>query len=272
MKRIISLVLLLSLCLCSCLVKKVEETPDAELIYVSEPIEELRYTVAFRETDADLAYAFDYVLGEVLADGTAAKLSKVHIGEDMTDSEPLTDKIRKKNDGSVERVEEAGKLVIGYNKQNAPLAWIDASQKAVGFEPELAKEIGRRMGITVEFKVLDWSRAEGNLESGEVDALMSAFVFTEERAERFNLTRTYLSSSMVLISRKEEPAENLSDLTNEKIAVSKGSYQEAYLTENGFTPTPYSTTTNAYEKVKGKSCAALLADKAYVYYLESGHR
>lgn len=264
--------LLLSLCLCSCLVKKEEETPDAELIHVSEPIEELRYTVAFREADADLAYTFDYILGEVLSDGTAAKLCQVHIGKDMTDKEPLTDKIRKKNDGSVERVEEAGKLVIGYNKQNPPLSWIDASQKAVGFEPELAREIGRRMGITVEFKVLDWSRAENNLESGEVDALMSAFVFSEERAERFNLTRTYLTSAMVLVSRKETPVDSISSLTNKKIAVNKGSYQEAYLTENGFTPASYSSITNAYEKVKNKSCAALLADMTYVNYLESGHR
>ena len=128
------------------------------------------------------------------------------------------------------------------------------------------------MGITVEFKVLDWSRAEINLESGEVDALMSAFVYTDERAERFNLTRTYFTAPLVIISKKDKPIDSLSELTEKKVSVSKGSYAEAFITDSGVTIVPYASVTNAYERLKNDTCVAMVADGTYVSYLESGHK
>lgn len=266
MKRILSLFLILTtLFLFSC--RKADETSEPD-IYVSDPIAEISYTVAFRKEDAKLAAEFDRILGEVIEDGTASRLCEVHMGADYVSKDPIPSNVGKADDDSLKRVREAGKIVIGYHKQHQPMIWIDASDKAVGFDAELAYEIGRRMGLTVEFKILEWQRADTSLESGAVDAVLSAYEYTTERAERFNLTRTYLDTSLVLISKATEPYDSISELTEKKVCVCQGTYAESLLADSGAEVLTFSSNVNAYEKIKNKSCVALLANKAFASYLE----
>ncbi|MBQ8696091.1 MAG: transporter substrate-binding domain-containing protein [Clostridia bacterium] len=268
MKRIISLLLILTLCLCSCLVKQEEkETP---VLHVSEPIEQVSYVIAFSREDIRLAEEFDRILGEVMADGTARELCETHLGKDLTPDEPISANIAHGEDDSLARVREAGKLVIGYHKQNPPFSWVDSSNKAVGFDAELAREVCRRMGLAVEFEIIEWTRAEYAAEGETIDAVLS-MEYTEERAKRFNLTRTYLDSSIVLLSHEANAYDSLSELTEKKVGVTEGSYAEGLITDGGITVMPYSATEKAYEQMKAKRIDAILADSTFVEYQKKGY-
>lgn len=269
MKRIISLLMTLTLCLCACMTK--DDSQEKPKIHVSEPVEQLMYAVGFNKDDCELATEFDRVLGEVMADGTASMLCETHMQADLICKDPVPANIRRDDDGSLARVREEGKIVIGFHKQNQPMSWIDASDTAVGFDTELAREIGRRMGLEIEFEVVDRKRTETALENREVDAVFSAFEYTEDRADRFNLTRTYFTTSMVIVSPEDAPVDSVSGLTEKNICVAEGTYAEQYAATVNAEVLSCSYNTNAYSRLKDGKCAAILVDEPYVLYLEQGH-
>lgn len=260
--------IVLAFCLVSCLVKE-EEKRTVEL-HVSEPIAQVSYAVAFNRADIRLAEEFDKVLGEVLADGTAGKLSEVHFGKDMTPKEPISASIARGEDDSLDRVREAGKLVVGYQKQNPPQSWIDSAGKAVGFDSELIKEVGRRMGLPVEFVIIEWGRADAATESDTMDAVIS-MEYTSERAKNLNLTRTYLDSSIVIISREDTPYNTIDELFEKTVGVCDSAYLNALTADSGAKIKNYSSTVNAYQQLRARRADAIIADSKFVDYQKNGY-
>ncbi len=270
MKRTISLLLILTLCLCACIAK--DDATEEPKIHVSEPIEQVMYTVGFHKKDCELAAEFDRILGEVMEDGTASMLCETHMKEDLICKEPIPANILRDDDGSLARVREAGKIIIGFHKQSQPMTWIDASDTTVGFDAELAREIGRRMGLAIEFKVIDRKRTDIALENREVDAVFSAFEYSDERADKFNLTRTYFTTSLVIVSPEDAPIDAVSALTEKKISVAEYTFAERYATTVNADVFTCSYNTNAYSRLKDNKCAAIIVDMPYALYLKQGHK
>ena len=63
------------------------------------------------------------------------------------------------------------KIVIGLDDNFPPMGFRDDSGNIVGFDIDLATEAGKRMGIPVEFKPIDWDSKEAALKSKQVDML-----------------------------------------------------------------------------------------------------
>ena len=54
-------------------------------------------------------------------------------------------------DLSVERVQKKGELVVGLDDTFAPMGFRDEKGEIIGFDIDLAKEVGKRMGVKVKF-------------------------------------------------------------------------------------------------------------------------
>ena len=52
------------------------------------------------------------------------------------------------------------KVVVGLDDNFPPMGFRDESGELTGFDIELAKEVGKRTGIEMEFKGIDWSTKE----------------------------------------------------------------------------------------------------------------
>ena len=63
------------------------------------------------------------------------------------------------------------KVVVGLDDNFPPMGFRDASNQIVGFDIDMAKEASKRLGIEVEFKPIDWSAKEAELNGKRVDVL-----------------------------------------------------------------------------------------------------
>ena len=90
-------------------------------------------------------------------------------------------------------------LKVGISTGYPPVAFKD-NGKIVGIEPDLAKSIGDITGMTVKLVEIPWDQLEKSLNMGKIDVIMSGVSVTEERKNRVDFTRPYMTvGQMVLI-------------------------------------------------------------------------
>lgn len=92
------------------------------------------------------------------------------------------------------KVLESGKFVIGTSPDFAPMEFKDVSSgqtEYVGSDMEFAKYIAEALGVELEIKPMEFSAIQQAVQSGTVDAGISGFAYTEERAESYGVSDLY---------------------------------------------------------------------------------
>ena len=81
------------------------------------------------------------------------------------------------------RVKGAGVLRVGTETAFAPFDFIDAGQH-VGLNVDLFEEVGRDMGLKVQWVALPWEGVLPGLEAGKFDLVAGPATITKARQER----------------------------------------------------------------------------------------
>lgn len=139
-------------------------------------------------------------------------------------------------DNSSKNVQDKGTLVVALSPEYAPFEFrklVDGKDTIVGADIELAKEIGKEIGVEVEFSAMSFDNVLNSVQNGKVDLAISGISATEERAKVFDFSIPYYTSTNKLIINKvnETLFTNISTLESGKIGVQKGSIQEKIATE-----------------------------------------
>jgi polar amino acid transport system substrate-binding protein len=131
------------------------------------------------------------------------------------------------NDDSLERVKKAGKITIGLDDAYPPMAFRDDDNKLIGYDIDLSSEIGKRLGLEVEWIPSDWSGVILALSSGKFDLLMSGLSMTEERAKQIDFSPAYILQGQVVIVKEDEDSINTEeDLKGKVVGTQLGSTGE----------------------------------------------
>ncbi len=107
-------------------------------------------------------------------------------------------------DDGLQRVRNRGVLRIATDATYPPFEYMEKG-KVVGFDQEIGDEIGREMGVPVEYVSMEWSGVFASLETGQCDLVMSGVTITEPRKKGNAFTRPYFLSGQVLARRKDKP-------------------------------------------------------------------
>jgi polar amino acid transport system substrate-binding protein len=130
-------------------------------------------------------------------------------------------------DGSLERVKNAGKITIGLDDAYPPMSFRDDDNKLIGYDIDLSSEIGKRLGVEVEWIPSDWSGVILALTSGKFDLLMSGLSMTEERAKQIDFSPAYIMQGQVVIVKEGENSINTKeDLKGKIVGTQLGSTGE----------------------------------------------
>ena len=126
------------------------------------------------------------------------------------------------------------KIVIGIDDDFAPISFHDEQDKLVGFDIDLAIETGRRMGIDIEFKPIDWSKKKEELLAGRIDAIWNGLDITPERKEYMIFSKPYMDDRQILLARKDSDFKIYSeyDLAGKVIGLQAGSNSNDYVNGN----------------------------------------
>jgi len=131
------------------------------------------------------------------------------------------------SDGSLERVKQAGKIVIGVDDNFPPMEYRDDNGELVGFDVDLSKEIEKALGVKMEWMPTDWNGVIIALNSKKFDMILSSMSITEERAKSVNFTDPYLYGSQMIVVRGDNKEINSSkDLKGKIVGVQLGSTSE----------------------------------------------
>lgn len=115
------------------------------------------------------------------------------------------------------------KIVIGLDDNFPPMGFHDDNGDIIGFDIDLAKEAGKRLGIPVEFKPIDWDSKEAALKSKQVDMLWNGLTITEERAKQIAYSKPYLNNAQILVVRSDSPIADRAGLAGKIIGTQEGS-------------------------------------------------
>ncbi|HAG04960.1 MAG TPA: amino acid ABC transporter substrate-binding protein [Lachnospiraceae bacterium] len=126
-------------------------------------------------------------------------------------------------DAAAQTAQLDGKLVIGLDDEFPPMGFRDDNNEIVGFDIDLAKAAGEKLGCEVEFQPIAWDSKELELESGNIDFIWNGLTITPEREEAMEFTKPYLKNKQVILVKNGSPITKKEDLEGKVVGVQAGS-------------------------------------------------
>ncbi|MBA2463920.1 MAG: ABC transporter substrate-binding protein [Nocardioidaceae bacterium] len=122
---------------------------------------------------------------------------------------------------------DSGVIRIGTDASYAPMSSFGPDGRTIiGMEPDLGVEIGRVLGVRVEFVNADFTKLLTRVANGGLDLGMSAMTDTRERAKVADFVN-YFSAGTSIVVQRGNPAgvTDIKDLCGQVVAVEKGTTQ-----------------------------------------------
>lgn len=158
---------------------------------------------------------------------------------------------------------QPGKLLVGVDATYPPFEYIENNEYK-GFDIDLMKEIGKRLGLEVEFVNQAWEGIIPALKSHKFDCICSAMTITEERAKQIDFSDPYFEAGQVIVVRKDSTISGAPDLQGKKVGVqlgTTGEYAARDLNKNySFEIKTYDTTPDAFLDLKNGNIDAVICD------------
>jgi len=114
-------------------------------------------------------------------------------------------------------------FVVGLDDSFPPMGFRDDKNEIVGFDVDLAKEVGKRMGMEVVLQPINWDTKELELDSGSIDVIWNGLTITDERKQAMDFTTPYLENDQVIVVKKDSAIKTKADLAGKNVGVQKGS-------------------------------------------------
>ncbi|HEX2986301.1 MAG TPA: amino acid ABC transporter substrate-binding protein [Caproiciproducens sp.] len=137
------------------------------------------------------------------------------------------------SDDSWNKVQKAGKLVLGLDDAFPPMGYVDTKTgKLVGFDIDVAQEACKRLKIELKTQPIDWNNKSAELNNGNIDCLWNGFSKTAEREKEFNLSIPYMKNNQIILIKTGASYKGLSSLAGKTIGVQSDSSAETALNSN----------------------------------------
>lgn len=132
---------------------------------------------------------------------------------------------------SVAKIRERGKLLAGVKFDTPPFGFLNEKNEPVGFDLDLVRKLGERLGVPVEFVKVTSPTRVPMLVSGNVDLVAASMTHTRERDKTIDFSITYYTGAQSLIVPKGSAITGLKDLSGKAVAVQQGTTLEKNIAE-----------------------------------------
>lgn len=135
-------------------------------------------------------------------------------------------------DSDLAYITEKGTLIVGITDFEPLDYQVDGDW--TGFDAELARLVGKRLGVEVQFQEISWNMKETELASKTIDCIWNGLTWDEERAEEMSLTDYYMRNRQCIVVRSEDASKYASaaDLAGCSVAAESGSAGEDCIAAN----------------------------------------
>ncbi|MDT5125973.1 MAG: L-cystine transport system substrate-binding protein tcyB, yecS [Mycobacterium sp.] len=112
-----------------------------------------------------------------------------------------------------DRIQSAGVLRVGTEGVYAPFSYHDESGQLVGYDVDIAKAVGDKLGVKVEFVETPWDSMFAALEANRFDIVANQVTINDERKAKYDLSDPYAIGQGVIVTRADDNSvKSLADL------------------------------------------------------------
>jgi ABC-type amino acid transport substrate-binding protein len=169
-------------------------------------------------------------------------------------------------DDAWERIRAGGVLRVGMDASFPPFESVTADGTLAGFDVDLARELGQRLGVEAQFVAnLPYDGLYDALAVDRVDVVISALVVNPARMADFAYSIPYFDAGQVLVVHEGSNVETMDDLEAHTLAVEFGTQGDMEARKRarkaeGLTVVPYQTAAEALAAVTAGEADAALVD------------
>lgn len=142
-----------------------------------------------------------------------------------------------KADGKLKDILDKGQIVLVTSPDYPPSEFVDDQGNVKGSDIMLAQYIANSLGVDLKVETMDFNAVLTAVDTGKVDIGISGFGYKADRAEQFELSHGYQSSSaaahhtLLVPAEKADEYKSLADFSGKKIDTQANSLQEMYVTD-----------------------------------------
>lgn len=175
-----------------------EGTSYPDLTYTDRLTEE-EYGIGCRK-GSDLAQYINCVLGDAYQSGTMQKLAQQYgITEELLVPQQEST-FTTGEDSDVSYIQQKGTLVVGIT-EFAPMDYKNENGQWIGFDADLAKLVAERLGVEIQFVVIDWGQKINELDSKAIDVVWNGMTLTDGVTSAMACTNAYCKNAQVVVVR-----------------------------------------------------------------------
>lgn len=137
-------------------------------------------------------------------------------------------------EGHLGTIKERGTLIVGTSADYPPYESVDEAGNFVGFDMDLIREIGNRMGVEVEITDMAFDALIAAVQEKKVDVVIAAMQSSPEREEQVDFSIPYHYQKDAFLVSADSPLvlESAMDAAGHTIGVQTGTIQEQWTLDN----------------------------------------
>lgn len=138
------------------------------------------------------------------------------------------------------KIQDAGVIKVGSDIAYAPIEFMDEGNKVAGIDPDIAKALGKELGVEFKFNNGSFVQLVVGMNSGRYDLVMSAMTDTKERQKGVSDDAkggadfvNYFKAGSAILVQKGNPKKIKSpeDLCGLSVAAQRGTANETVMEE-----------------------------------------
>ena len=159
---------------------------------------------------------------------------------------------------------------IGTDVTYPPFEFANKNNKYVGIDIDLMKAIAKQEGFKVNIKELGFNAAVQSLQSNQIDGVIAGMSITPERKLKFDFSKPYYKTGVVMAVGKNSKVKNFSDLRGKRVALKTGTAAAAYAQSKqkkyDFKTVTFDDSDNMYNDVVNGNSVACFEDIPVMQY------
>ncbi len=172
-----------------------EGTSYPDLVHTDELTTE-KYGAGCRK-GSDLASYINAVFAESYTDGSMQKTAETY-GVQEALIEQKASEYTDNGSGDVAYIQGKGTLIVGITEFE-PMDYKDASGEWIGFDADMARMVADKLGVEVQFVVIDWDNKIMELDSKNIDVVWNGMTLTDEVTSAMECTNAYCNNAQVVV-------------------------------------------------------------------------
>ena len=162
-------------------------------------------------------------------------------------------------------IKARGKLVVGVKQDYKPFGYLDASGKIIGLEPDLAADVAKRLGVTLELVPVIASNRMQFLQQGRIDLMIATMTDTPERREQVGIVQPdYYAAGVNVLAKKGAGLTSWQSLKGKTLCAVQGAFYNKQMQEQyGAQVSAFPGTPEALNALKAGSCIGFVYDDSF---------